>query len=344
MSKVEGPDASAKLGDDYLWDGQGAPDADVLALERALAPLAMSSATTDELAAARRRRRRRLGAGGVGALLAAAALAALLASRRSPEPPCARSHGFAFTVTSGVARCGGGAIARGELAPGATLETTAAEVRLTIADIGEAQVAPGSVVELASTGPREHRLRLVRGAMHARVDAVPRIFVVETPAAVATDLGCEYTLQVEPDGHGELVVLSGAVELTSSRGPVSVPAGMRSRLVPGMGGTAPLRDDAPAALGEAVATGVVSPATIEALRAEDAVTWLHLALADASLAEVVHQRLQELGVPGGARDADPASLRRWIDELIWRAPTAGSPGKEPWGKGTPRKAAQPTLP
>ena len=251
---------------------------------------------------------------------------------------CARAHGFAFTATGGAARCGGARLVRGELAPGDRLDTFGTEVTLTIADIGSAQVAPGSRVALTATSPTEHRLRLERGALHARVNAMPRLFVVETPAATAIDLGCEYTLRVGPDGRGELIVLSGAVELTSASGPVTVPAGMRSQLVPGQGGTSPLRADAPTALYDTAMHGAPLIAAISTVRAEDAVSWLHLAVGrEASERELVRSVLASVGVPSPSGALDDAALRRWITELVWHRATGTLPDASNDGNGPSSK-------
>jgi ferric-dicitrate binding protein FerR (iron transport regulator) len=331
---LDGPD------DAYLWDGHGTPSAELGALEAALRPLAQAPVPASGVTpiGARRRRAAWAVALGVAALAAAALFFIMLRARPAG---CTRPHGFGFTASGDTARCGGARMARGELAPGDRLDTFGAEVTLAIADIGSAQIAPGSRVALAATGPAEHRLRLERGAMHARVSAVPRLFVVETPAATAVDLGCEYTLRVGPDGRGELIVLAGAVELSSAGGPVTVPAGMRAQLVPGQGGTLPLRADAPTALYDAANHGAPLVAAISSLRAEDAVSWLHLALGrDASAREVVRAALASVGVTGPSGPLDDAALRRWIDELVWRRP----PGSAPTSKSPPSKAPAKTPP
>ncbi len=61
--------------------------------------------------------------------------------------------------------------------------------------------------------PRHHRLRLERGALQALILAPPGQFHVETPAAVATDLGCAYRIAVDERGDSELRVTSGWVSL-----------------------------------------------------------------------------------------------------------------------------------
>src|SRR5207248_2067707 len=57
----------------------------------------------------------------------------------------------------------------------------------------------------------DHRLALDRGTLHAMIVAPPRLFSVETPAAVAVDFGCAYTLKVEDSGTTTLHVTMGWV-------------------------------------------------------------------------------------------------------------------------------------
>ena len=73
-------------------------------------------------------------------------------------------------------------------------------------NIGEVEVDPNTRVRLVRARETEHRLRLARGTLHVTISAPPRYFVVDTPSAVATDLGCMYTLEVGPDGIGRLNV------------------------------------------------------------------------------------------------------------------------------------------
>ena len=80
--------------------------------------------------------------------------------------------------------------------------------RIQIADIGQADVAPNSRLRLITTRNTQHRLALDRGELRAHVLAPPRLFLVDTPSAVAVDLGCAYYLkcgcggQYAPGGDG----------------------------------------------------------------------------------------------------------------------------------------------
>ena len=50
---------------------------------------------------------------------------------------------------------------------------------------------------------------LERGLLQAYIWAPPREFVVDTPSARATDLGCQYTINVNASGDGLLSVSLG---------------------------------------------------------------------------------------------------------------------------------------
>jgi hypothetical protein len=88
---------------------------------------------------------------------------------------------------------------------------------------------------LVATGPTEHRLSLARGALHAEVTAPPRLFVIETPAATAIDLGCAYDLEVAADGGAVLTVTKGQVELAGGGRLSLVPMGATARTRAGAG-------------------------------------------------------------------------------------------------------------
>ncbi len=83
----------------------------------------------------------------------------------------------------------------GDLAAGQWLVTdSASSARIAVGRIGTAEVGPESRVRLERGGILEHRLTLERGRLEAVIAAPPRLFFVETPSALATDLGCAYVL------------------------------------------------------------------------------------------------------------------------------------------------------
>src|SRR6185436_13583078 len=131
--------------------------------------------------------------------VAAAALIAVWQWPRSDRPvvACVGGDGFSFTARGGTVACGGAAVAGGVLPVGGTLDTGTSEAELAIADIGHAQLGANTLVRLDCTSAQRHQLFLERGHLHARVSAPPRLFAVATPSADVTDLGCEYTLDVD---------------------------------------------------------------------------------------------------------------------------------------------------
>lgn len=150
---------------------------------------------------------------------------------------------------------------------------------VTITDIGQVAVDPGSRVRLLNTGPAQHRFELTRGTLHARVTAPPRLFVVETPTASAIDLGCAYTLKVTDEGS-ELTVESGMVSLAGKGREVTVLEGMRAVSSASRAPTTPVAIDASPAFIEAVAQFDRDGSAVEQLlilaRPADAATLWHL--------------------------------------------------------------------
>jgi hypothetical protein len=194
-----------KTDDDYLFEGSGPPEPDVARLEDLLGRYRYEPP--------RRRLRWILPAAAIAAGLAG--LLAFLGLRPGNEDRPAWA--VEWEAESGP----------GRLVLGEWLETSDDQTaRLEVAEIGEVEVAPRSRVRIANTGPEEHRLHLARGRLAARIFAPPRLFLVETPAATAVDLGCAYTLEVDESGDGMLTVTSGHVLLEREGLPSAyVPAG-----------------------------------------------------------------------------------------------------------------------
>ena len=123
---------------------------------------------------------------------------------------------------------------------GEWLETdTASRARVHVGEIGFVDVEPETRVQLRAAKTQEHRLALAEGRIEARIWAPPRLFYVETPSALAVDLGCAYTLTVDSTGASLLHVTAGYVELVYQNRTTLVPAGAMCRSRPGHGpGTA----------------------------------------------------------------------------------------------------------
>lgn len=158
----------------------------------------------------------------------------------------------AFTVTriEGAPRVAGLSVSTdSRLRVGQWLETDASSsAKVGVAAIGQVTIEPNSRMRLVATSATEHRLELARGTLQAVVNAPPRLFVVETPAATAIDLGCAYSIAVDERGGGLLHVTSGYVALARNGREEIVRAGMMCAMRPGAGAGTPFAADAPAGL------------------------------------------------------------------------------------------------
>jgi FecR protein len=279
---------------DYLWDKIGPEDPEILRLEGLLGRYRH-----------RPRRRRGLVLGLIGSAVAAAAIAAAVLLFPSEAP-----HAWEVTWLegSGAAR----------LAVGGWLETgDEARARVKVADIGRVDLAPNTRVQLVATGEAEHRLDLRRGKLRALVYAPPRLFLVDTPAATAVDLGCAYSLEVDESGAGLLRVDSGHVELEGRDGHTSyVPQGASCRLGGGGAGV-PWFDGAPDGLLDPRGDGLEAALAVALPR--DALTLWHL------IARVSEERrpsvLGRLAALAPPPPGAPLDLCRRLDRdalLAWR--------------------------
>ena len=144
--------------------------------------------------------------------------------------------------------------ATGRLGVGQWLSTDGtSEARVKVANIGEVVLETNSRLRLRETGLREHRLELQRGTLHAHILAPPRLFLVDTPATRAIDLGCAYTLTVDANGDSRLHVTSGKVALVRKDGGEEVvPAGADCATRQGIGLGTPVFEDAPQLLRDAL--------------------------------------------------------------------------------------------
>lgn len=312
--------------DDYLWDRSGPADPDVKRLEELLSPLAHDR-PLDELRMKRPRRRAPWIAGIAVAVAAAAVLVLWLRSRSSG--PCSGDDGFAFTAKGGTVGCNDGAVASGTLPVGGVLDTGTASAEIVIATIGTAELAPGTRIRLdVSEENKRQQLHLEHGRMHARVIAPPRIFAITTPSTGVTDLGCEYTIEINAKGAGWIEVQSGRVELeTSAPAMIVAPACTSARMRENKQPAVPMYTAASPALRAAVLDfeeGKPDALTrvLELAGKDDAITLANLAVLVANTdRELVLNRLAVLSPPPAAitvRDAlaDGAVLEKWREDII----------------------------
>lgn len=328
------------MSDDYLYDRSGS-DPEVAQLEELLGAYQHGEPLRELKGSPVRPLRARRIALIVAPLLAAAAVILVVVLRRTEDAPkvaaaCQGDTGFAFNVTGGSASCAGGAASSGSLTVGAWFETARDGVaNVKVADIGEMTVFGDSKLRLVGTGPNEHRLELARGKLSAHVVAPPRIFIIDTPAVTAVDLGCAYDMEVDADGRTHLRVSTGAVSLEGKAGRTAyVLAGHEVEVIPGRGPGTPIAVDTTPAVRTAVAKldagdAAGLPALVDAAEPNDMVTlWNVVARTEgAQRAQAVSKLESFAQLPGDvSRDrvlaGEPAALDAWREAIIarWLAP------------------------
>lgn len=221
----------------------------------------------------------------------------------------------------------------GRLGVGEWLETDASSrAKIAVGTIGTVDIDENTRVRLLETEPTEHRLELARGKMSAMIWAPPRLFFVDTPSAVAADLGCAYTLEVGDDGGGLLRVTSGWVALQLKDRESIVPAGAACETRPGVGPGTPYFEDAPDSFRAALSTidfqhdskakaGGLST-VLQQARSRDTLTlWHLLARVDGADRALVYDKMAAFAPPPagvtreGILQLDREMLERWKNQL-----------------------------
>jgi len=132
-----------------------------------------------------------------------------------------------------------------KLGLGQTLETDSqSRANIQLDEIGTVEVEPGTRLRVVRMNSELKRLALERGTIHASIWAPPGQFVVDTPSAVAVDLGCAYTLHVDDSGDGLLRATLGWVGFKLGNREAFIPAGAACRTKPKVGPGAPYFEDA----------------------------------------------------------------------------------------------------
>jgi hypothetical protein len=251
--------------DDYLWDRSGEPDPEVQKLEKVLGRYrhdrpAPSFEQVLEVRPAKTRSRflsfRLPFAFGAAAAIVVVAVTLILFLRSRPVP----NLGPAWDVArlEGAPRVGSktirGNAAVGKLGVGQTLETDdSSRAAITFDETGRVEVDRSSRLRLVTNGPGHKRLSLERGTIRATIWAPPGEFIVDTPSAVAVDLGCVYTLHVDDSGAGLLRTTMGWVGFKLSGHESFIPAGAVCATRPKIGPGTPYFEEATPALRDALA-------------------------------------------------------------------------------------------
>ena len=337
------------MSDEYLWDRSGPPDPDVERLESLLGRL-RSTPPVPQLPDSRSTGLRTIRY--LAPMLAAAAVIVVMIGLTWRTTHNAAS--WEVARLDGQPRIGSTALAAtGRIAVGQTLVTDAASrARVDISTIGHVTVDPNSRMTLVETRDAHHQLALERGTLHAKITAPPGQFIVDTPSARATDLGCAYTLHVDEDGSGIIGVTAGWVAFERDGLESFVPAGASCRTDPKRGPGTPRYDDESQAYRDALDDfDVGDPARRhDALQRVlqfgghgDAVTLWHLIprVDPADRGAVVDALADQAAMPEGVtREAvmqvDKAALDRWWDALglgdtawwrTWRRPVNTLPSR-----------------
>jgi ferric-dicitrate binding protein FerR (iron transport regulator) len=326
--------------DEYLWDRSGEPDPEIQQLEEVLGRLRSQQSAPHWSEKSRVRTMPEPGRWG-GAIAAGVVLviaASWLVSR--PFQTAWKVARVAGTPTVGSHMI----YATGQLTVGQALVTDSnSRAKLGVWNIGEVELAPNSRLRLLRADKTDQRLALDRGTLHASIWAPPRLFSVETPAAVAVDLGCEYTLHVDSSGATTLHVIMGWVGFNQNGHESWVPAGAECVMRRGTQPGTPYFVDASGAFRTALDRFDFEhdPSALDgilpAARPRDALTLWHLLpkLHGAAQA-LVYERMAALAPPpaGVTRQGiladDRQMFDRWWDELnfgdsslwrIWKGPS-----------------------
>ena len=235
--------------DDYLWDGSGAPDAQFEALQRELSPLRWQPTPL-----AMNRTNPPMMRPHFATLRAAAMLALLMAgvwvvsvfstsvddvgSMKAQRNDIPSAESMTVRSLQGSPRIGGEMlVGNTELLTGDWLETDSqSTAQVTVGDYGTVDVEPDSRLRLVRAQANEQRLELARGSLSAFINAPPRLFIIDTPAAAAVDLGCAYDLRVDDHGNGEIEVTLGWVSMENHGVESIVPRGAKCLTRRGEGG------------------------------------------------------------------------------------------------------------
>lgn len=335
--------------DDYLWDSSGEPDPEVQKLENLLGryrhdqPAPAFEQAFDQLAEKLRAKHRwsfRLSR--LSFQLAAVAAVVLIgvttfiifrvrqANNAGPAWEIARIEGAPRVGWHSLR----GNSETAKLKVGQTLVTdNASRASITLDETGRIEVDPASRLRVVASGPNRKRLSLERGTIHATIWAPPGEFVVDTPSAVAVDLGCVYTLHVDDSGAGLLRTTMGWVGFKLNGHESFIPAGAVCATRPKIGPGTPYFEDASASFREALTKfdfAKITPQERNALlgillvdaRKEDALTLWHL-LSRVSDADRpgVYDRLAALAPPPqdvtreGILRLDQKMLDSWWNSL-----------------------------
>jgi hypothetical protein len=264
---------------DYLWDKSGKPDNELAHLEEVLGRLGGPPPSMGELSARQRAAifRRPLLWGFAGAALTTIVLTVLVIWRFS---------GPDWTVipVAGVPRLGSMQVTgKTRLRVGESVETDGhSRAEISVGRVASLEMEPNTSLRLTQSRRFEHRVSLERGKVHAVIWARPKLFFIDTPSAVAVDLGCAYSLEVDNEGNTVVRVSHGLVSIESHGHNSYILEGAVCVARKGLGLGTPYYSDASPALIQALddfdvhGRTEVLPTVLSEARPKDAPTLWHL--------------------------------------------------------------------
>jgi hypothetical protein len=333
---------------DYLWDKSGSPDPEIEKIEQVMGKLRfdrpspvfpiIEGVRRDRWTLRLREWFRPTLAASFAAILIVCGLGLLWRWKADV------AAGWNVTQISGKPRIEEGWIgSSGRVGVGQVLETdqqSRAEIQLP--EVGRVEIDPDTRVRVLK-GPRGvSRLALDRGTIHARIWALPGLFVVDTPSARAVDLGCAYTLQVDDTGDGLIRTSMGWVGFKLGDREAFIPAGAACKSRAKSGPGIPYFEDVGEKLRQALVAFDLSGSgaadrkasldtILDQARPRDALTlWHLLSRVDVSDRARVYERLAAFVPPPanvtreGIQRLDPNMLDSWWNSLdlgniwLWR--------------------------
>jgi ferric-dicitrate binding protein FerR (iron transport regulator) len=340
----------------YLWDRKGEPDAEIQGLEQALEEFRATSLDPPAFPALDSTPQPsswRLAITSIAWVprfaaatltLAAITIALFLSSRESTTSSPNNSWSVELSEAQSDGSLNAGAPKRRvQMQIGEAFETDrTSRANIAVADIGRLELGPMTRLRLLQSTEGRKRVALDRGTIHAIIWAPPGEFVMDTPSAVAVDLGCMYTLHIDETGSGLLQTTLGWVGFRSNGHESFIPAGAAAATYAQTGPGLPYFEDASDTFHSAVLqfdsakqSSAQRPAALQVIlrdaRPRDGLTLWHLL---SRVSEVdrpaVYDRLAALipPPPGATREGilhlDRAMLDSWWNALdigdigLWR--------------------------
>ncbi len=179
--------------------------------------------------------------------------------------------------------------------------------RLKAGRLGEVDVDPNSAVQLLETKDMDYKIYLLHGKISAKIWAPVKMFSVLTPSATASDIGSEYTIEVDDKGSSYFEVKAGKLIIESGDDKEIVPEGAVCETMKNQKPGTPYFPDASIEFRAALSRfdfGSHSSddlrTIVENSRKKDALSlWYLLRNAEPANIQTVYARLAELGPPPG---------------------------------------------